>query len=220
MRTQPLKTLGLQGAAVLAAMALGAGPGLLRAAGANTSGADFLKIGTGARPAAMAGAYAAVAADADATAWNPAGLALMEKDQAEFMHMAYLADISYESLAAAGPINRLSGWGLSLNYLWQPPFDSTANTFGAPTDTPATGYDFAAAASYAYNMGNYRTSDFNISNISLGITIRLVQEMLSGVTANALYGDAGLSAEIFPGFRAALVQIGRASCRERVYGRV
>ena len=187
------------------ATALWVWPTVAFALGAGTSGADFLKIDTGARPAAMGGAFAAVDDDANATKWNPAGLALIQRTQAEFMHMAYVADISYESLAVAGPINRLSGWGLSFDYLWQPPFDSTANDFGAPTDAAATGYDFAAGLSYGYNLGNYRTSDFNISNISVGGTLRLIQRNLSGVSANAVYGDAGMTAELFEGFRAALV---------------
>jgi hypothetical protein len=196
--TPSLKRLAL--AALLAAA-----PALARADGNGTSGADFLKIGMGARPAAMGGAYGAVADDADATRWNPAGLALLDRNEIDVMHLAYLADISYESVAVGGPLSRLSGWGLSLDYLWQPPFDSTNNDFGQPTDSAGTGYDFAAGASYGYNFGNYHTSDFNISNISGGVTLRVVQEMLSGVKADALYGDVGMVAEIFDGFRAALV---------------
>ncbi|HXC63883.1 MAG TPA: UPF0164 family protein, partial [bacterium] len=126
-----------------------AGPALAHADGNGTSGADFLKIGMGARPAAMGGAYGAVADDADATRWNPAGLALLDRNEVDFMHLAYLADINYESLAMAGPLSRLSGWGLSVDYLWQPPFDSTSNDFGQPTDSAGTGYDFAAGLSYA-----------------------------------------------------------------------
>ena len=39
-----------------------------------TTTANFLKLGAGARAEAMGGAYAAVADDATALYWNPAGL--------------------------------------------------------------------------------------------------------------------------------------------------
>ena len=46
------------------------------AGGVGTTGAQFLKIGTGARPVAMGYAFSAVADDLNALYWNPAGLAL------------------------------------------------------------------------------------------------------------------------------------------------
>jgi fibronectin type 3 domain-containing protein len=170
-------------------------------AGEGTSGADFVKIGVGARPSAMGEAYVAAADDINAAYWNPAGLALMDRTQVSLMHLAYLADISYENIAVGGPINRLSGWAANVSYLWQPPFDSTQNDFGAPTQAAATASDLAVGLSYAYNLGNYRTSDFNISNISVGLTLKLIQRELSGYTANAIYGDFGVLAEILEGLR-------------------
>jgi len=41
---------------------------------AGTAAVTFLKIGVGARGASMGGAYTAMATDASATYWNPAGL--------------------------------------------------------------------------------------------------------------------------------------------------
>ena len=43
------------------------------------SGAAFLKIGTGARPEAMGGAYTALADDVSALHYNPAGLSSVLK---------------------------------------------------------------------------------------------------------------------------------------------
>jgi hypothetical protein len=188
--------------ALLLALAV---PGLLKAEGAGTSGADFMKIGVGARPVGMGGAFSALATDSNAVQWNPAGLALVERYEASLMHMAYLADINYEALSLSGPINRLSGWGASVNYLWQPPFDSTKNSFGAPQQTAATGYDLALGLSYGYNLGNYRTTDFNISNISAGGSVKLIQRSLSDKTASALYGDLAVMAEVLEGLRVAFV---------------
>lgn len=180
-------------------------PALALAVGEGSSGADFLKIGVGARPVAMGGAFAAAASDVNATQWNPAGLALIQRNEASFMHMAHIADINYEAISVAGPINRLSGWGASVNYLWQPPFDSTKNSFGVPTQAAATGYDLAVALSYGYNLGNYRTTDFAISNIAVGGSLKMIQRSLSDHTASAIYGDAGFMAEVMEGLRVALV---------------
>jgi hypothetical protein len=177
----------------------------LGAEGGGSSGADFLKIGIGAGPMAMGGAYSAAADDVNAVQWNPAGLALVERNQAAFMHMAGIADINYEAVSVVGPIDRLSGWGASFSYLWQPPFDSTANSFGAPTQAAGTGYDLALGLSYGRNFGNYRTTDFNVSNISVGGSFKFIQRSLSDKTANALYGDLGVVAEPLEGLRLSLV---------------
>jgi len=42
-------------------------------------GAPFLRIGQGARPSAMGGAFSAVSGDSNSSCWNPAGLALLDK---------------------------------------------------------------------------------------------------------------------------------------------
>lgn len=187
------------------ALPLAFAPGAARAEGGGTSGADFMKLGVGARPVAMGEAFTAAAVDSNAVQWNPAGLALIERYEASFMHMAHIADINYDAITLSGPVNRLSGWGASVNYLWQQPFDSTANSFGAPQQAAATGSDLAVGLSYAYNFGNYRTTDFNVSNIAAGASVKLIQRSLSGVTANALYGDLGFMAEVLEGLRLALV---------------
>jgi hypothetical protein len=201
MMDMTLRTRLFDPKAWAAALVLALAPVLAWASGAGTSGADFVKIGIGARPAAMGEAFVAAASDINAAYWNPAGLALIDRTQASFMHMAYLADISYENLAIGGPINRLSGWGANISYLSQAPFDSTKNTFGAPTQAAASASDMAIGLSYAYNFGNYRTTDFSISNISMGGTLKLIQRTLSDRSANAVYGDAGILAEILEGLR-------------------
>ena len=186
----------------LAAGLLAFAPEAAFALGAGTSGADFMQIGVGARPDSMGGAFVAEADDVNSTQWNPAGLALIPRDEATFTHMAYIADISYEAISIAGPTDRFSGWGASVNYLWQPPFDSTANDFGFPTQSAATGYDLAASVSYGHNFGSYSTLDFNFANISLGGSLKLIQENLSSVTGDGLYGDLGLMVDLWPGLRA------------------
>ena len=189
------------------AVALGL-PAAALSLGAGTSNADFTKLGVGARPAAMGEAFAAVADDSNSNYWNPAGLALAEKGEITLMHMAHIADISYDTLSLAYPTSRYSGIGFSAAYLWQPPFDSTvgAQDFGVAVNNEAgTGSDLAVALSYAHNFGNYRTTDFNISNISAGATVRLVSRTLQDKNSSTLLMDVGGIAEIFEGFRMGLM---------------
>ncbi len=182
-------------------------PTLAWAGGGGTGNSDFTRIGAGARAAGMGEAYTAVADDSLSPFWNPAGLALVSRAELSFMHMAHVADINYETLSAVFPSSRVGGWGISGAFLWQPPFDSTTNSFGITPANAAqgTGWDMALAASYGRNFGNYRTSDFKISNISAGVTARLITRTLQDKQANALTLDLGGVMEVIEGLRFALV---------------
>ena len=71
---------------------------------AGTQGAtafDFLSIDAAPRPAAMGGAYVAVADDADGMLYNPAGLAFLSGNQASFAHADYVQGITQDYLAVA-----------------------------------------------------------------------------------------------------------------------
>jgi len=55
----------------------------------------FLKMGVGARALGMGSAFTAVADDSTAAFWNPAGLALLQKSEASFMHANLSLDRKY-----------------------------------------------------------------------------------------------------------------------------
>jgi opacity protein-like surface antigen len=65
--------------------------------------ASFVDIGFGARPAAMGGAFAAVANDVNAMMWNPAGLGTLQKDQATFAYTNQLGLLPYQYFGIAHP---------------------------------------------------------------------------------------------------------------------
>lgn len=66
-----------------------------------TTAASFLKIGVGARPTAMGGAYTAVASDLSAIYWNPAGIGRLTGGEASFNHVDWIADIKYDNASFA-----------------------------------------------------------------------------------------------------------------------
>jgi hypothetical protein len=82
-----------------------------RAAG--TTAADFLNLPVGARAAGLGGAYSAVAEEASAIHWNPAGLVQIPKLSAVFMRSQYIDDISYQYAAYAHRISYDSVLGFS-----------------------------------------------------------------------------------------------------------
>src|SRR4051812_24888171 len=78
---------------------------------AGTSGAAFLKIGPGARPAAMGEAFTGVADDIHSIYWNPAGLSKLTMPELTGMHMQYFQSIQYEFAAFAYPTEKHGTWG-------------------------------------------------------------------------------------------------------------
>lgn len=86
----------------------------------NNHGAAYSRIGVGARALGMGGAYVAVADDPTASAWNPAGLARVEKLAFSFMYTGgYEFDRSHNffgyaqsfSMASIGIGWTNAGWG-------------------------------------------------------------------------------------------------------------
>jgi len=76
---------------------------------AGTSSASFLKIGIGARAAALGESFVAVANDPSAIFWNPAGLASLQRQEIALSHVDWPGDVNYEHLAYVLPVARLGG---------------------------------------------------------------------------------------------------------------
>lgn len=85
------------------------------AALAGTHSGAFLRMGVGGRALAMGGSYVAIANDATAGYWNPAGLALVENASIELM---YSYDLSFDrSLNYAGIAKTFEFGSLGFSYL-------------------------------------------------------------------------------------------------------
>ncbi len=82
-------------------------------AGVGEATAIFLNISPGARAGGMGEAFVAVADDASATWWNPAGLAFMNTQELTFMHVNWLPtfrldDLYYDFISY---VNVVEDWG-------------------------------------------------------------------------------------------------------------
>ncbi len=98
----------------LVGLAAGTALGFL---GSQPTGFTFMRIGVGARPVAMGGAYTALADDANALFWNPAGLALGPGFSADITMMKLVQSVSYASAGLVAPLGHGLAAGCAGGYL-------------------------------------------------------------------------------------------------------
>jgi hypothetical protein len=176
-------------AGVLASIGLGGFQASYAASG--TEGAAFLDIPVGAGPAALGGGYTALANDAYATTYNPAGLGFMDSSQFSGQHLSYLDSIHYEYLSFGVPLPRSSACssavdcpgsalGGSVQYL------GSGDINGMDASGNPTG-DFSSYYA-AYNL-SYGHS-FN-EKLALGLTGKMIHAKLDDVSASAYAADLG-----------------------------
>ncbi|MFI5346640.1 MAG: PorV/PorQ family protein [Elusimicrobiota bacterium] len=168
-------------------------------AAAGSTSLNFLELDSGARPAALAGAFTGLANSVDAIAYNPAGLADLQRAELTFMHNQYLPGMRQEWMAFAQPTADFGTIGVSLNTLSVDPFASyDAN------DTPTgkvSAMDTALGAAYALRMG---------FGFSLGAGGQIIRSRLASKTATATAYDFGAHYKPSPliEFGAALLHVG------------
>ena len=179
-------------AAVLCALlALPAGAADFGRAGVGTTGSEFLMFDTSARGIALGGAYSAAVNDASALYWNPAGLAQVPRFSGTVMHAQYIADISYNAIAAAGRVNDSSVIGGGIRYL----------DAGAIKRTDINGLDRGSfkprsyIAELGWGQSIYDLSDSEM-DVSMGVTGKYLHtEMVE--RASAFAGDLGLHSRFY-----------------------
>jgi long-subunit fatty acid transport protein len=140
-------------ALALAAMVLTAGPAhaqfKLGGQRAGTSSGAFLKIGVGARAVSMGESFVAVANDPSTIYWNPAGLASLQRQEIQFSHADWPADIHYEHAAWVLPSRRFGGsFAFQVGAL-STEMDETTELHPYGTGRSFLYSDFVAGAAYA-----------------------------------------------------------------------
>lgn len=185
--------------AVFAALLLLAGPASAAKSG-GTSGAQFLKLGSGARAGAMADAFTAVADDAFAAYYNPAGLARLKGPQIGGAHSALFQGVSYQSLAFVLPFGRSNGrerietannrhaLGLSIYYLGVGDIERRTGDSTLPVGT-FNSADSAYAGTYAYAPND---------NLSLGVTGKYIHQSIDSYSGSAMAADLGALYRVNP----------------------
>jgi hypothetical protein len=157
----------------LAALFMAAG--LASATNESQAAVLFLLIEPGAKQAGMGEAYTAVADDASAGYYNPAGLAYQgkEKRNLQFMHMNWLPkladDMYYEYLGYA---QHFEGWGnfsFNLTY-FNMGEQAITNSTSADILGTFSSFELVASGSYGTTMSE---------NFSLGLTLKAIYSKLA-----------------------------------------
>ncbi len=159
-----------------------------------TEGASFLDIPVGAGPAALGSAYTALATNAYAPVWNPAGLGMLTGNEVAAQHLSYLQSMDYEFLSFVHPFDKSRdsdihrGIGFSVQYLGSGDITRTdVNSDGSPVNS---GNPIGTFSSYyaAYNLSYGQTLT---DKLSLGATGKMIQAKIDDVSASAYAADLG-----------------------------
>ena len=150
--------------------------------GVGTTAAPFLEIEIGPRATGMGGAFTAVANDATAIYWNPAGIARLVANEAILIHTKWLAGISFDFVAGIFPLGEygvigVSGTSLSMGEMEVRTIaqqEGTGERFGANS--------LALKLSYATNLTD---------RFSIGFNGKYIQENMWHMNASAVAIDIG-----------------------------
>lgn len=148
-----------------------------------TTAANFLKLEVGARAAALAGAFTAVADDASAIKWNPAGMAYVNQFTLSYNNVDLYADIKHQFLSAIFPVG-LNVFGVSLNMVDMGKMLKT--TIDDPDGDVGLYFDssnMAVAVSYARMLTD---------RVTVGVTARWVHEQIWQEHAYGYCADVGV----------------------------
>jgi hypothetical protein len=146
------------------------------------STAEFLKIGVGSRASAMGDAFVAVANDASALYWNPAGLTQFKDDQLMFSHNMWVVDINHDFVGAVYHMDETNAFGVSFTSLSMQDMPVTTEFQPFGTGDYFGFGDIALAVTYSRKM----TEQF-----SFGGTVRYIEETLDKLKMRGVMIDLG-----------------------------
>ncbi|MDH4222330.1 MAG: PorV/PorQ family protein [candidate division Zixibacteria bacterium] len=154
--------------------------GILSVGERGTTGANFLKIGVGARASGMGGAFVGVADDATSIYWNTAGLSQLERQEIVFVHNQWYQDVKYEYFGYSLPVKAKSTLGFSITYLNLGDFQGYDDSDNLTSGFSA--YGAVLGLAYAHKVS---------SSVSFGLGLKWIQEKLEEEKAASLALDFG-----------------------------
>jgi long-subunit fatty acid transport protein len=161
-------------------------PGLLYGqAKVGTAGAQFLELGVSARAVGMGEAFVAIADDATAVYYNPAGLTQLYDREVVFTHVEYPAEITYDFAGLAYPLYDFGGT-LGLGFYMLDAGDIDETTYEYPEGTGRTfgAQEYALGLSYGRNLTD---------RFSIGVTLKFIDERYESERASGWAADVGTS---------------------------
>ncbi len=147
-----------------------------------TATAQFLKIGVGARATAMGETFVAVANDASALFWNPAGMTQFSEDQVMISHTEWLVDIRHQFLGTVYHLTSQDAIGVSVVALHMDDMPVTTEVQPFGNGQYFKFGDLAVGLSY----GKMLTNQF-----SFGATVRYIEETMDVLKMRGITVDVG-----------------------------
>jgi len=145
------------------------------------SGAQFLKIGVG-RSTGMGDAFVAIADDASAAYWNPAGLAMIPGNEFFASHIDWFSDVSHEYVSFVAPTS-VGSFGFAVTALTMGDIEVTTVDSAQGTGKTYSASDVAFGVTYSRKF----TDKF-----SFGLTTKVLQERVWDMSSSGVGFDFGV----------------------------
>ncbi|MFA6094059.1 MAG: PorV/PorQ family protein [Elusimicrobiota bacterium] len=151
---------------------------------APNSGTAFLKIGTGARPEAMGGAYTALADDVNALYYNPGGLSILGKREVGFTHTQWLMDTTFDFFGFAQPL-KAGTLGLSVARLGSGTFE------GRDENRRGTSGFTASDTAFTLGFGRMFNGLSRYGDTGFGMNVKYLESSIGSDKASTFAADFG-----------------------------
>jgi hypothetical protein len=172
-------------------------------AGAGVAGANILKVPTDARGWGIGMAYSAIADDAGAMAYNPAGLSQLSDKEFRFIYQTIIESVNRQALMFAYPFGRWGTGGVSWVYQGSPTIQNSGDEYH-PFEGLPQGVDVTESC-----LGFYYGTRFShllpavriMAPFSVGLGLKRVAMQIDRFGASTVALDAGilLSTDILRG---------------------
>ena len=147
-----------------------------------TTAAKFLSIPVGARAVAVGGAFVALANDATAMYWNPAGMSGLVQSEVVLNHSSWLADINFDYVGVVIPVQDFGTMGINITSLTMGEMERTTEDQPEGTGQMFSAGSFAVGVAYAKNLTEW---------FSIGANVKYLNENIWNSKATGFAVDIG-----------------------------
>ncbi len=147
-----------------------------------TTAASFLGIEVGTRALGMGGAFVAVANDATAIYWNPAGISRISRSEATLIHTNWLVGTNFDFAGIVLPIGRVGSIAVSVTSLSTDEMEVRTVQNPEGIGEKFSYGDLTAGLSYAKNL----TDKF-----SIGVNVKYISQRIWHMNAQGYALDIG-----------------------------
>jgi len=147
-----------------------------------TTAAPFLEIEVGSRAIGMGGAFVAIANDATAIYWNPAGIARLPRSEAILIHTNWLVETNFDFSGIVIPAGYMGSFAVSVTSLRTDEMEVRTVLKPEGTGEKFSYGDLSAGLSYAKNLTD---------RFSIGINAKYISQRIWHMEAKGYAFDIG-----------------------------